>query len=179
MTNKIIIGLGNPGLKYRGSRHNTGLVLADSLADNFKKYRNCKAFIAEKEDYTVAKPLTYMNKSGPAVKKIVERYNCDIKDILIVYDDFNLPLGKLRIRPGGRSGGHNGLQSVIDALGTKRVPRLRMGIGGPAVRNTVEFVLERFSNSEIREVEEMIIETRRLIYYYIKYGMVETLNKYN
>ncbi len=179
MTNKIIIGLGNPGLKYSGTRHNTGLVLADSLADNFKKYRNCKAFIAEKEDYTVAKPLTYMNKSGLTVKKIVKKYNCDIKDILIVYDDLNLPRCKLRIRPGGRSGGHNGLQSVIDALGTKKVPRLRMGIGGPAVRNTVEFVLERFSNPEIREVEEMIIEAKRLIYYYIRHGMAGTMNKYN
>jgi PTH1 family peptidyl-tRNA hydrolase len=176
---KIIIGLGNPGLKYRKTRHNAGFLLADALAGSFKKDKNCAALVSEDENYIVAKPETYMNKSGLAVKKIVKKYNADIKDILIAYDDFNLSRGKLRIRPGGSAGGHNGLQSVIDTLDTKRIPRLRLGIGGIALRNKIEYVLERFGNREFKEIKDMIIEAKRLIYYYVKYGIADTMNKYN
>ncbi|MEA3506318.1 MAG: aminoacyl-tRNA hydrolase [Elusimicrobiota bacterium] len=179
MAKKIIIGLGNPGLKYERTRHNAGFMAADALGKKFKKDRNSPALISVEDEFIIAKPATYMNRSGFAVKKIADNFKCASEDLLIVHDDFNLPLGKLRIKPAGSAGGHNGLQSVIERLGTNKIPRLRLGIGGPAVKDRVKYVLEKFSKAELDLMTDMIIDAKRVIYYYIKHGMEEAMNKYN
>lgn len=179
MAKKLIIGLGNPGGKYKKTRHNAGFMVADALGGEFRKSKTSPALISEKKEFVVVKPTTYMNRSGVAVKKIADSRASEVDNLLIVYDDFNLPLGKLRIRPGGSAGGHNGLQSVIDSLGTNKVPRLRLGIGGPAVKDQVEYVLGKFSKPEMGKVSDMIIDAKRVIYYYIDHGMEAAMNKYN
>ena len=133
---KVIVGLGNPGAKYAGTRHNVGFEVIDYLAaaPGCSPFREkFEAFVAEMKegDETVllVKPLTFMNLSGPAIAQVLAYFKIDVADLLIVCDDVNLPLGKLRARASGSEGGHNGLRLVAEALGTIEYARLRVGVG--------------------------------------------------
>ncbi|MFW6134469.1 MAG: aminoacyl-tRNA hydrolase [Elusimicrobiota bacterium] len=176
---KIIVGLGNPGTEYRNTRHNLGFIVADVLCKRYKQNRACLLEIGENPEFYVVKPLTYMNKSGISVKCLVESTDHKIKDLLVICDDFNLPLGTLRLRPSGSSGGHNGLKSIIEQLGTKEFARLRLGIGGADAEDKTGYVLSEFKKSEIKVVEEMVIDSRNLVYYYIENGIEKTMNRFN
>ena len=135
---KIVVGLGNFGDKYAYTFHNMGFLAAECLADRlglkFKK-RECDAMIAEGfsggEKYVIAKPLTYMNLSGVAVKQLLKRYNAELKDLIVVFDDIDIEKGTVRVRQSGSGGTHNGMRNIIDVVGSGEFPRVRIGIGKP------------------------------------------------
>lgn len=175
----IVVGLGNPDPEYERTRHNLGFLFVDTVVDKFKKSRNCPLLYAEESDFIAVKPRTYMNRSGIAVKCIMSKLSADIKNLLVVCDDFNLPPGKLRLRPSGSAGGHKGLRSVIDSLGTMEFPRLRLGIGDNDVRDKTEYVLENFNKRESKIIKNMLIDAPSFIEYYIKNGIESTMNRFN
>lgn len=162
----LIVGLGNPGEEYSLTRHNIGFMLADELAKRckleFKKWRNL-AFIAKGQynnrSVIFAKPSTYMNLSGNAVISLLSYYKISPTNLLVISDDVNLPLGKLRLRKQGSDGGHNGLASIIELLGTIQFPRLRVGVRGAEdtlPKDLAPYVLGRFNRSEQEMVKETI-----------------------
>ena len=148
---RLLVGLGNPGRDYRDTRHNVGFMLADRLAARerapFHTEKSWQAEVARAGDLLLCKPLTYMNLSGQAVRPLAQFYKIDAAQMLIVLDDMALPLGKLRLRPDGSAGGHNGLKSIIQHFGTQAVPRLRIGIGA-APGEATGHVLGRFTLEE-------------------------------
>lgn len=164
---KIIFGLGNPGRKYCQNRHNIGYLFVERFAREEKTKFTCKTnlrvALTEIKNYNekifLAKPTTFMNNSGLAVKKCKQYFNLPCENILIVYDDADLQLGKIRFRKKGSSGGHKGMLSVINSLGTENIPRLRIGIGKPIVGNDlVDFVLSDFSSEEIPLIHNALEE---------------------
>ncbi|HEY6013394.1 MAG TPA: aminoacyl-tRNA hydrolase, partial [Candidatus Limnocylindrales bacterium] len=152
---KVVVGLGNPGSQYARTRHNIGWQVVDRLADRAGwagrgRQRDASSVVMGRYDgidLTLVKPLTYMNDSGLAVRKVLARASAPLADLLVVADDFALPFGKLRFRESGSHGGHNGLRSIIDELGTEKVARLRVGIGEPG-RGAIDHVLSRFATDE-------------------------------
>ena len=177
----VLVGLGNPGPGYSLTRHNLGFMLLDVLTDGarFKKSRTCPLEYADTPDFYAARPLTFMNRSGLAVKCLLEEQGADASELLVACDDFNLPLGKIRLRTSGASGGHNGLRSIMESLGTDGFPRLRMGIGGFEAPDKAAFVLETFSKKELEVVEDMLIDSRNLLECYIKEGPEAAMNRFN
>lgn len=185
-----IIGLGNPGNEYEWTRHNVGFLVVDALRDVLRT-----EFEAGKGDYllatarfhetqiTLVKPLTYMNNSGLAVADVVERYDLNLKDLLVVCDDFNLPLGKIRLRPKGSDGGHNGLYSIIYQLQTEEFPRLRCGIGTavtPGQRcNATSFVLSVFDRDERPAVRKMVESAREAALCFSAEGISVAMDRWN
>jgi len=160
----LLVGLGNPGKRYEKTRHNVGFMLCDTIAQLIDKPfhfgpGNSLALewkVAGK-GVLVAKPLTFMNSSGEAIPPLLEAAGLQPQDLLVVCDDFSLPLGTLRIRKKGSSGGHKGLQSIIDVLGSELFPRMRIGIGGEdPVEDRVEFVLSKFSRRELETVQKLL-----------------------
>jgi len=147
---KVVVGLGNPGERYAGTRHNVGWLVLDRLAERAglsgrgrqRDASNVAVGRYEGLELTLVKPLTFMNDSGLAVRKVLAREHAPLGDLLVIADDFALPFGKLRFRESGSHGGHNGLRSVIDELGTEKFSRFRIGIGDP-VRNARDHVLSR------------------------------------
>ncbi|MGI2335399.1 MAG: aminoacyl-tRNA hydrolase [Dehalogenimonas sp.] len=164
---KLIIGLGNPGREYSGTRHNVGFAIMGVLARkhgiNFNK-RSCRSKIGEGrlEDVNVAlaKPQTYMNLSGEAISALLRRYRLKPNDIIVVYDDLDLPVGRIRIRTDGNAGGHNGLKSIIAALGTNKFIRLKVGIGRPTnaidQKEIVDHVLSGFDKNEHEAISNAV-----------------------
>src|SRR5262245_22329301 len=159
---KVVVGLGNPGAKSAGTRHNIGFEVVDYLAaaPGCSPFREkFEAFVAEMKegDETVllVKPLTFMNLSGRAVRAIADFYKVPIENLLVVCDDFNLPLGKLRVRTKGSHGGQNGLRNIQEQLGTDAYTRLRIGVGEPAF-DAVDHVLSKFKPGEKAAVENAI-----------------------
>lgn len=184
---KLIAGLGNIGNKYTFTRHNAGFMLLDSIALNsglsFKENTRLKSLIAtfksNNEDYILIKPTTFMNLSGEAVRAVVDYYKININDVLIVYDDISLDLGKIRFRSNGSDGGHNGIKSVIQHLGTKDIARLKIGIGPqPNVPSEV-YVLQNFSKEELEILKTTLNRAKEGIVCYYTNGIAETQNKYN
>ena len=184
---KLIVGLGNPGAKYRGTRHNLGFEVVDEVAR-----RHDLEFTTSPTDAVIAretgtngrlilaKPLTFMNRSGYAVDVLSRYFDVETSNILVVLDDVNLSLGRLRARPDGSDGGHNGLQSVILSLGTKEFPRMRMGVGrGPGQRDISGYVLTRFADEEVVSVNELIIRTSDAVDLFIKSGIIPVMNRFN
>lgn len=162
---KIIVGLGNPGEKYAYTRHNIGFLLLDFMAKEnsweFRFKNELKAWVAEGpwqgEKLLLIKPTTYMNLSGEAVSKVLHFYKQSASDLVAAYDDLDLPLGKIRIRPKGSAGSHNGMKSILDHLKTEQFPRLRLGIGPqPPMIQRADFVLGKFGPQESAEVQKMI-----------------------
>jgi len=184
---KLIAGLGNIGAKYTFTRHNAGFMLIDSIAINagldLKENSRLKCFMTKfsngGEDYLLIKPTTYMNLSGEAVRAVADYYKIDVKDILIVFDDLSLELGKIRFRPNGSDGGHNGIKSVIQHLGTKDVARLKIGIGPQPTIPSEVFVLQNFSKEELDKLKETLIIAKEGIACYFTNGMQIAQNKYN
>ncbi|MCD6102254.1 MAG: aminoacyl-tRNA hydrolase [Candidatus Cloacimonetes bacterium] len=171
---KLIVGLGNPGDEYENNRHNIGFVIVNELckkihANNFKKKRSY--FVADKNDFLFLLPRTYMNLSGIAIRKAVKKYKIALDNLLIVLDDINLPLGKIRIRENGSSGGHNGLKSIIAELNSQDFPRLRMGVGAKNQQESDislrDFVLSDFTEEEINFLEKPISQSVELITHFL------------
>ncbi len=183
---KIIVGLGNPGPKYDRTRHNVGFMVVDRLAEKLgveldrKRYH---ALIGEKaidgETLLLAKPLTYVNESGRAVEGLHRNYACPIDSIMVICDDLNLPLGKLRIRRKGSSGGHNGLESIILHLQSQDFPRLRIGVGQPPHREAKQYVLSNFSVEEEEVVEGTLERANEALLDWLKEGTEECMKKFN
>ncbi len=183
---KAIIGLGNPGKKYKNTRHNIGFMVADALASALKCQKELKEccfshiYDCKNHDLLIVKPQTYMNNSGIAVKNLMEDFKIKPSEILVIYDDLDLPLGKIRLRKSGSSGGHRGVQSIIDNIKTQEFPRLKIGIGRPASRKeVVDYVLSPFSKDEQLLVEKVIFSAVECLLNVIKYGIDKSLNSCN
>src|SRR4051812_2240518 len=182
---KVIVGLGNPGLKYAGTRHNVGFDVIDYLAaaPGCTPFREkFEAFISEMKegDETVllVKPLTFMNLSGRAVRAIGDFYKVPVENLLVVCDDLNLPLGKLRIRAKGSHGGQNGLRNIQEQLGTDAYARLRLGVGEPAF-DAVDHVLSKFKPGERAAVENAIALAAQAAVLWVRQGAEAAMNKFN
>jgi PTH1 family peptidyl-tRNA hydrolase len=182
---KLIVGLGNPGPEYERTRHNVGWQVVDAFA---KKFR-IDVTRHEKNAFTgtgrvaggsvlVAKPLTYMNLSGDAVRLLVNAYAESAQDMIVVYDDIDLPLGKLRIRPNGSAGTHNGMRSIVAELATENFPRLRVGIGSP---ETVlrDYVLDEFAPGEQPVVERAIARAVDALVLFARGDLRRAMNEFN
>ena len=186
---KLIVGLGNPGSKYELTRHNIGFIIldffAESLSINFKAgkgdWLEAKGRIGE-EDVYLLKPLTYMNNSGVAILEFMEKTGADIKDVLVIVDDFQIPLGMIRVRKGGSDGGHNGLSSIIYHLNSDEFPRMRIGIGrNEALKKDdfIDFVLGNFDMEEIEIIKKLMPEYMKCIRSFITDGLTITMNTFN
>ncbi|GAB6099767.1 aminoacyl-tRNA hydrolase [Halanaerocella petrolearia] len=184
---KLVVGLGNPGTKYQSTRHNAGFMVVDKLADYYHTRISCeehKAMVGKikvsGETVILAKPQTFMNKSGQAIEKLVSYYQIDIEDILVIYDDLDLKPGQLRIRPKGGHGGHNGLKSIFACLGEKKFSRIRIGIGRPEQGTVTDHVLGRFTKDEWSQVDETLDQAREAVKLYLdKDDLNLVMNKYN
>ena len=185
--NTLIVGLGNPGLAYRHNRHNVGFMVADALADKLEiplKRVKFKAQIGngklEDIPIIIAKPLTFMNKSGEAVAPLVRYFKVPLERLLVIHDDMDLPLGTLRMRPSGGSAGHNGMLSIFDKLGTNAIPRLRVGIGRPPGRmDPADYVLQDFPRSEEELLSMVIAQACEAALAFITTGLEKAMNTYN
>lgn len=184
---KLIAGLGNIGQKYTFTRHNAGFMLIDSIAINagisLKENSRLKCYMAKfsnnNDDYILVKPTTFMNLSGEAVRAVADYYKIDVKDILIVFDDLSLELGKIRFRSNGSDGGHNGIKSVIQHLGTSNIARLKIGIGPQPNIPSEVYVLQNFSKDELDKLKETLSIAKEGIVCYFTKGIQEAQNKYN
>jgi peptidyl-tRNA hydrolase, PTH1 family len=180
---RLVVGLGNPGREYRGTRHNVGFMIADRLAASARAEwcpeKAWQAEVARAGDVFLCKPLTFMNLSGQAVGAIAGFYKIPAAEMLVVLDDMALPLGQLRLRPNGSAGGHNGLQSVIDRLGTRDVPRLRFGIGQAEPGQAVDHVLGRFALDEKAALEHSLTRAAAAIDCAQTRGLPAAMNAYN
>jgi PTH1 family peptidyl-tRNA hydrolase len=183
---KVVVGLGNPGSQYAGTRHNIGWLVLDRLAERAGwigrgRQRDASNVVMGRYrglDLVLAKPLTYMNDSGLAVRKILAREHAPLPDLLVVADDFALPFGKLRFRESGGHGGHNGLRSIVDELGTEKFSRLRVGIGDP-VRNARDHVLSRFEPDETQRLDELIDAAADAVEGWARDGTSRAANRFN
>jgi len=180
---RLIVGLGNPGREYERTRHNIGFMVLDRLASDrgaqWRTEREWKAEVALHEGVVYCKPSSYMNLSGKPVAAVARFYKVPPAEMLVVYDDLALPLGKLRFRPGGSAGGHNGIQSIIEQLGTREVPRLRIGIGGAGEGGMVSHVLGRFSPAEMPAVEDALNQAEKAIAFAQTRGIEAAMNQFN
>jgi PTH1 family peptidyl-tRNA hydrolase len=183
---KMVVGLGNPGKEYVGTRHNIGFRVIDSLADELKievkkkRFNSCLGtgeYAGKK--LTLLKPMQFMNCSGQVVATAAGFYKLAAGDLLIVLDDMALPPGRIRVRMKGSAGGHNGLADVIEKLGTENVSRLRVGIGPSNEKEAYDYVLSRPAKSERALLDEAIIRAREAVLCWIEYGVKATMNKFN
>lgn len=183
----LIIGLGNPGLKYINTRHNVGFDTIDYIAakNNIKVSRlKHKAYIGEGtiegHKVVLAKPQTYMNLSGESVRDMVEWYKIDMSNLILIYDDVDIPLGKIRIRPGGSAGTHNGMKSVIYNLQRDDFPRIRIGIGQPPEGwDMADYVLGKFPKEERELIDSSILRAAQAACMIMDLGINAAMNKHN
>lgn len=199
----LIVGLGNPGTEYERTRHNIGFMAVDALASDWsislgKEKRFYGIFgegrlsssLAHNGKIRLLKPTTYMNLSGQAVRACVDWFKCSPENILVVYDDMDLPLGKLRLRPSGSAGGHNGMKSIISHLGTQHFPRLRLGIGrgGHKIdqaiatktnQNVTNHVLGGFTATENKVLPEVLSLSNSTVMSILRDGLEKTMSLYN
>ena len=187
MSRYLIVGLGNPGRKYVANRHNVGYRCVEHLASmdglSFDR-RHRQASIAlgpiRKRAVVLAKPLTYMNKSGHPVSSLARYYRVPMDRLLVVYDDLDLPLGTTRLRPSGGSGGHRGMKSVIKQLGSRAFSRLRIGIGRPPGRmDPADYVLQDFSEDEALLLERTLEQATAAIKTWLSEGVDEAMTRFN
>jgi PTH1 family peptidyl-tRNA hydrolase len=203
-TTKLIVGLGNPGKKYLYTRHNIGYLVIDKLARFFKinsseTEDDYEFAVTEYKDTTVVlmKPLTFMNRSGFAVREFFENYDVYADNLLVVLDDVNLDFGTIRLRPSGTDGGQKGLQSIIFEMRTEDIPRLRIGIknpaelekfyyetsdenGGKIVKyDLAEYVLSNFTEDEAEKMDVILESAKDAVISFVEHGMAETMNQYN
>jgi PTH1 family peptidyl-tRNA hydrolase len=164
---KLVIGLGNPGRKYKISKHNIGFMAVDHYVKNqhlkLKKKSSFTGEIAIHDDLILLKPLTYMNLSGQSIRKVMDYYQIDIKDVLVIYDDVDLPFGKLRLRYQGGPGGHNGIKSMIQHVNSNQFNRVRFGVDKNDRIDMKDYVLSPFSKSELKEIDDLLIDIDRII----------------
>jgi len=183
---QLLVGLGNPGEKYAFTRHNIGFWVIDELSKyiqlkekRIKHRTSIFAGVFYGEEVVLAKPLTYMNRSGLAVISLLEHYSLPVERLLVIYDDMDLELGKIRLRSRGGSGGHRGMDSIIKVLERDDFPRLRMGIGRQMLSDDVSFLLSPFTPEEQETVKEMVQRGTEALKVFIAEGINEAMNKYN
>ena len=183
---KVIVGLGNPGAKYQGTRHNVGFDLVDYLAASPRAGRFQSRFQAQVaelyddiEKLLLVKPETFMNLSGLSVRQVVDFYHLPLTDLLVVADDINLPLGKLRTRAKGTHGGHNGLRDIQNHLGTTEYARLRIGVDAPREDQTIDHVLGRFRPAERRVIEDAVARSAQAVVVWAQQGVEVCMNQFN
>jgi peptidyl-tRNA hydrolase, PTH1 family len=186
---KLIVGLGNPGREYRDTRHNVGFLVVEELARRHRLEFGMgpsqvpETFVAKKfgdPSVLLAKPLTFMNRSGDAVAALARYYGVDVGEVLIVVDEVALPFGKLRARARGSAGGHNGLKSIVERLGTTEFARLRLGVGrGDARRDLADHVLSRFESDEQVELDSFITLAADAAEMFAVEGIEPVMNRYN
>jgi len=187
---KLIIGLGNPGEEYKNTRHNLGFMVIDALVQDsnfkiFKKELNKKhqaeVIKGQIKDNGVilAKPQTFMNLSGEATQKIINYYKINLNNLWIIIDDINLPLGKLKIKTKGSSGGHKGLESIIKTIKTDEITRFRLGIGQEEKIPKEKYVLQKFTIQELPIIKKAIQKTKEAIIFALENGINKAMTKYN
>jgi PTH1 family peptidyl-tRNA hydrolase len=185
---KLVVGLGNPGRRYAGTRHNVGFEIADALAARRRiswetAPRGVEALTARwrgADDVIVAKPLTFMNASGPAVVGLLQFFKIEIADLLVTVDDINLELGRLRARAAGSAGGHNGLKSIIEALGTVEFARMRVGVGrGDLRRDLADHVTAKFEPIEREAVADAVARAADAAELFVTDGIGLVMNRFN
>lgn len=185
---KLIVGLGNPGEKYKLSRHNVGFDVIDLFrhevvlrsSERYQDFSLITEALLDREELILAKPQTFMNSSGKAVSALAQHYNIPIEDIFVIYDDLNLELGLLRIRRNGSAGGHKGVQSIIDYLGSQNFPRLRIGIGQPPQdMEVIDYVLGDFTPEERDVIEKTKLMATEALKMIILQGLEPVMNKFN
>lgn len=180
---RLVAGLGNPGPDYASTRHNIGFAALDFFAQTarvaFERQSKWDATVTKVGDAILMKPLTFMNRSGSALAAVADFYKIGSAGILVVLDDFALPLGRLRIRESGGPGGHNGLESVIVSFGSEDIPRLRLGIGDAPERGSVDYVLSPFFEEEKPKVKAMIERAAEAIKCAIDNGITSAMNQFN
>lgn len=180
---RVIAGLGNPGPEHATTRHNIGFMVVDQLAAEFgstwERSKKWEALSAKCGAVLLVKPLTFMNHSGYPLLSVTQFYKIEPQEILVVLDDLDLPLGRLRLRAQGGSGGHNGLESIIMQFDTENIPRLRIGIGSAPREGSVDYVLSRFFDEEkpiVRSTIERAVEALKCV---IDKGLVSAMNTFN
>jgi len=184
---KLIVGLGNPGREFENTRHNIGFIIIDEIAKklgvlNYQdKYKGLLAKTTYKgESVLLLKPQTYMNLSGDSIRKVVEFYKLDLEDIFVIFDDLDLPVGKLRLREKGSSGGHNGLKSIEANLKTNEYKRLKFGIDKDKVIPTSDYVLGKFKKDNIELISQQVLKARDISLEFITNdSFKDVMTKYN
>jgi peptidyl-tRNA hydrolase, PTH1 family len=182
---KLVVGLGNPGPQYRDTRHNVGFWVIDELAKRWQlqqtwRERDEALYVKQAGGSVLAKPLTYMNLSGFAVSKLRQFFQVEPADLLVIVDEVALPLGRLRARPRGTAGGHNGLKSVIEQLGTNEFPRLRLGVGrGDGRRDLADYVLSKFDADERETIQAATLRAADAAEMFISEGIARVMNTFN
>ena len=183
---KLIVGLGNPGPQYARTRHNVGFQIVDRFAaahqfTTRKMQLNAITFPGTVADERVvlARPMTYVNESGRAVGPLLRWLKADIADLLVIYDELDLPVGRLRIRPNGGSAGHNGMKSIIQNLGTDQFARLRVGIGKPVHGVGADFVLTGFGRDELPGINDALDRAVAAVEIFIQRGLAPAMNQFN
>jgi len=183
---RLIVGLGNPGSEHSKNRHNVGFQVLERMASQYRLSLDrleFKGLLArgeiEGEPVILLKPLSYMNQSGGVVKPVTSRYKIRLGDLLLIYDDLDLPLGKIRIRASGGSAGHRGMESVISSLGSDGMARLRIGIGRPSGDPPEEYVLQDFSPEESITMETAYEKAVAYVLCFIREGIDVCMNEYN
>ncbi len=183
---KLIVGLGNPGKEYEKTRHNVGFMVMDCLADDFRVSINTKKFKGEYvklkyqgEDIILLKPMTYMNNSGEAVSQVMNFFKIDVDDLLVIYDDMDMPTGKLRLRQSGSAGGHNGVKSIIAHVGTQNFKRIRVGIDKHPQIPVVDYVLGRFTKEQQPLIEDGIQKAAQAVQMMLDKDFVAAMNAFN
>ncbi|MBC5624205.1 aminoacyl-tRNA hydrolase [Clostridium sp. NSJ-49] len=181
----LIVGLGNPGKEYEGTRHNIGFEAVDYIADKYNIELNRIKFkgifgegMINGKKVILLKPTTYMNLSGESIREVVNFYKISNEEIIVIYDDISLEVGRLRIREKGSHGGHNGIKSIIANLSSDVFPRVKIGVGGPK-GDLVSHVLGKFSNSEIEILRESIMATSEAVTTILSKDTKEAMNKFN
>lgn len=190
---KLIAGLGNPGKEYEQTRHNVGFLCLDALRNElgFPEFQLQKKFSSltsegefNNEKILLIKPRTFMNLSGKAIQSLVNFYHVEANDLWVIYDDVDLPLGDIRIRPGGSAGSHNGMKSIVSSLSFNNFPRIRIGIesrgeSAPQLQDTSSFVLNKFAKEETPLVKKAVKQAFRALLFALKHGVKSSMNKFN
>lgn len=184
---KLVVGLGNPGKQYAMTKHNIGFMVVDAIADSvphtpWKEEQNAEvcSITVDGEKVLLVKPQTFMNASGESVGPLMRYYKISPSDVYCIYDDMDLPVGKLRIRPNGSSGGHNGIKSLISHIGTEDFPRFRVGIGRPLPQWTViDHVLAPFGDEVKDKVDKGIKDTVKAVLGTLAVGLDKGMNQFN
>ena len=183
---KLIIGLGNPGKEYERTRHNTGFMVLDRLSEKLNieisqnKFKGLYGKGKYKgEDVLLLKPQTYMNLSGESVRQVMDFFKISQEDILVVYDDLDMPVGKLRLRQSGSAGGHNGINNIILHTGSQNFNRIRVGIDRSKYIKVVDYVLSRFTSEEQEAIEQGVENASDAIIDYLEHGFNHAMNRFN
>lgn len=183
---KLIVGLGNPGREYEKTRHNSGFMVMDLIAQelrvdiNINKFKGLYAKTNVKgESVILLKPQTYMNLSGESVREIMDYFKIDKEDLLVIYDDLDLPVGKIRLRSKGSAGGQNGVKNIIQHLGSQEFNRIRVGIGKDTRIPVVDYVLGKVKKEELIDFEEALVDAKNAAIHSINNDFNQTMSEYN